>query len=259
MRSVDPDEFTAQVNYLAKIGRMIVPQAFAFVGQDILFTGDDPFSAEDLAELLPEGARCYIDDVHVYVSDVPEDVAFDLVVVGRTDYSEEAITDAIDRGDEPPRFLPQEGFLDELLFGNDWWNVYVECLDAVLEYHPGLQYVKSLETFPWPGTDAEETDYPGVSEAEFQPETPLYNLGYRITGLSRSERWEILCTKAVPELGLQEVAETIARHCRVRKRQFGGREKYAHAIAEWEHDLDRLKREFYSNRRYKFSWPRSEP
>jgi hypothetical protein len=180
-------------------------------------------------------------------------------VIGQTDFSEDVITDVIDRDDEPPRFLPQEGFLDELLFGHDWWNIDVEWLNAVLEYHPGLQYVKSLETFPWPGTDAPEASRTGVSEAEFQSETPLHRLGYQITGRSRSKRWEILKSKAVPELGLQEVAETIARHCRVRKRQVGGREKYANAIAEWEYDLARLKRKFYPNYRPRFVWPRSEP
>ncbi len=87
----------------------------------------------------------------------------------------------------------------------------------------------------------------------------MYRLGYRITGRSRSKRWKILKTRAVPELGLREVAETIARHCRVRKRQIGGREKYANAIAEWEHDLDRLKRELYTGQRARFVWPRSEP
>ncbi|MBX6764415.1 MAG: hypothetical protein IRY88_12150 [Rubrobacteraceae bacterium] len=96
--AIDPDDFAAQVNYLAAIGRMIVPRALAFLGQEILFTGYGPFNEEDLAELLPEGARYYIAYVDEYVSDVPEDVAFDLVVVGRTSYSEEAITDAIDRG-----------------------------------------------------------------------------------------------------------------------------------------------------------------
>ncbi len=115
--AISPDEFAEQINYLGLLGKLVVPRAFTFVGQDILFTGNDPFSAEELSGLLPERAYYYMDD------DVPEDVSFDLVVVGQTDYSQEAITDAIDRDDEPPRFLPQEGFLDELLFGHDWWNI----------------------------------------------------------------------------------------------------------------------------------------
>lgn len=250
---IDPDDFAEQVNYLGRLGKLVVPRALAFVEQGILFTGNDPFSAEELSGLLPERTYCHLDD------DVPDEMPFDLVVVGQTDFSEEVIADVIARDDEPPRFLPQEGFLDELLFGHDWWNIDVEWLNAVLEYHPGLQYVKSLETFPWPETDAPEATHAGVSEAEFQSETPLHRLGYQITGRSRSKRWEILKSKAVPELGLQEVAETIAQHCRVRKRQVGGREKYANAIAEWEYDLARLKREFYPNHRPRFVWPRSEP
>lgn len=250
---IDPDEFAEQIDYLGILGKLVVPRALEFVEQSILFTGNDPFGAEELSGLLPERTDCYID------YDVPEDVSFDLVVVGQTDFSEEAIASSLDRGGGPPRFLPQEGFLDELLFGHDWWDVDVEWLNAVLEYHPGLQYVKALETFPWPGTDAPEAPVAGASAAEYQSETALYRLGYRITGRSRAKRWQVLESTAVPKLGLQEVAETIARHCRTRKRQIGGKEKYAHALAEWEHDLGRLKREFYKGHRARFVWPRSEP
>jgi hypothetical protein len=109
-----PDEFAEQVDYLGLLGKLVVSRAFAFVGQEILFTGDDPFSAEELSALLPRRAYSYTDD------DVPEDVAFDMVVVGQRDFSKEAIVDVLARDGEPPRFLPQEGFLDELLFGHDW-------------------------------------------------------------------------------------------------------------------------------------------
>ncbi|MDP9474167.1 MAG: hypothetical protein M3R38_00425 [Actinomycetota bacterium] len=78
-------------------------------------------------------------------------------------------------------------------------------------------------------------------------------------GTSRAERWRILKDKVVPALGLEEVAGTIASHCRTRKRQRGGRERYAHAIAEWEYDLARLKRELYDSGPSRFYWPRSEP
>lgn len=59
----------------------------------------------------------------------------------------------------------------------------------------------------------------------------LYVLGYRITDMSRDERWEVLTNDALSELGLREVAEIIARLCRERKRQGYGRERYAYAIA----------------------------
>ena len=77
----------------------------------------------------------------------------------------------------------------------------------------------------------------------------------RLTDMSREERWEVLTNDALSELGLREVAEIIARLCRERKRQGHGRERYAYAIAEWEHDLARLKREYYDYTSEPFRWP----
>ena len=247
---IDPDEFAEQVDYLGLLGKLVVSRAFAFVGQEILFTGDEPFSAEELSSLLPRRAYSYMDD------DVPEDVPFDLVVVGQSDFSKEAITDALARDGEPPRFLPQEGFLDALLFGHDWWGTDVEWLNAVLLYHPGLQYVQSLETFPWPGTEAAESEGSSEGELELREQSRLKELGYDTTK-SRSVRWSVLTTKAIPELGLPKVAGMIAWFCRLKKRQRGGAQRFARAIGEWELDLERLKREVYPKHRPRFVWPRS--
>ena len=112
--------------------------------------------------------------------------------------------------------------------------------------------------FTWPSTDAEETRGTSDSELELKPESRLRQLGYD-TNQSRSARWRILTTKAVPELGLPKVASLIAWFCRSRKQQRGGRQKFARAIGEWEHDLARLKREVYPGYRPSFNWPRSEP
>ncbi len=251
MIGANRDDFAMQMDYVARLSKLVAPCALDFLEDTILFTGNDPFSAEELAGLLPAQVECYED------YEAPQEARFTIVVVGQTDFSKELIRSVIDRSGSPS-FLPQEGFLDELLFGHDWWGTDIEWLNAVLQYHPGLQYVKSLETFPWPGTEAEESSGAGEVEAEFQTETRLYQLGYKITGRSRPERWRILKGQAVPALGLEEVVRTIASHCRTRKRQRGGRKKYAHAISEWEHDLDRLKREFYSNHHPRFVWPRSE-
>lgn len=248
------EDFAIQMEYVARLGKMVAPGALSFLDDTILFTGEDPFSSEELAALLPDQVECYDD------YEVPDGVRFSIVVVGQTEFSEEKIQHVLaTSGDTPPAFLPQEGFLDQLLFGHRWWDTDVEWLNKVLAYHPGLQYVKSLVTFSWPGTEAQESSDVGVSEAEYQPATQLYEVGYKITGLSRSERWRILKDKAVPALGLEEVAGTIASHCRTRKRQRGGRERYAHAIAEWEYDLARLKREIYDSGPSRFYWPRAEP
>lgn len=248
---IDPDEFAEQVDYLGLLGKLVVSRAFTFVGQEILFTGEDPFSAEELSGLLPRRAYSYMDD------DVPEDVSFDLVVVGQRDFSKEIIVDVLARDGEPPRFLPQEGFLDEVLFGHDWWSVDVEWLNAVLQYHPGLQYVASLETFSWPSTEAAEAEGRSEGELELREQSRLKELGYDTTK-SRSVRWRVLTTKAVPELGLPRVAGMIAWFCRLKKRQRGGSQRFARAIGEWEHDLERLKREIYPKHRPRFVWPRSE-
>ncbi len=86
-------------------------------------------------------------------------------------------------------------------------------------------------------------------------QTDLHKLGYKITGISRAKRWHVLTEVAIPKLGLRMVVSTIANHCRMRRAQSGGEDRYAHAIAEWEHDLARLKREFYDRWRHAFAWP----
>jgi hypothetical protein len=102
---IDFDEFAAQVDYVGRLGKLVAPRALAFVGQKILFTGDDPHSAEELSGLLPEEADSYMDYRLDYV---PEDVSFDLVVVGQADFFKEAITDAIARHGQSLRFLPRK-------------------------------------------------------------------------------------------------------------------------------------------------------
>jgi hypothetical protein len=92
-------------------------------------------------------------------------------------------------------------------------------------------------------------------DAGWREETPLHRLGYRITKRTRHQRWQVLVNRAVPQLGLPEVAYTIAQNCRVRKLQQDGEEKYAHAIGEWEYDLARLRKEFYDG---SFFWPSTD-
>lgn len=76
----------------------------------------------------------------------------------------------------------------------------VEWLNAVLRYHPGLQYVESLETFPWLGAVAAESEGGSEGELELREQSRLKKLGYDTTKL-RSVRWHVLTTKVIPELG----------------------------------------------------------
>lgn len=90
----------------------------------------------------------------------------------------------------------------------------------------------------------------------WREQTPLHKLGYKITGRSRHQRWQVLINRALPQLGLPEVAYTIANNCRLRRLQYDGEERYSHALGEWEHDLARLKEYFYDG---SFRWPSTEP
>ncbi|OMD86477.1 hypothetical protein [Paenibacillus odorifer] len=106
--------------------------------------------------------------------------------------------------------------------------------------------------FKWPSTEANESQGQSDREGNFREETDLHRLGYRITGLNRIQRWDVLVRKAIPKITLKEIVYTIARNIRLRKSQAGGKTKFAYAIAEWEHDLKRLKQEYYKSN---FTWP----
>jgi hypothetical protein len=103
-------------------------------------------------------------------------------------------------------------------------------------------------------TSVEDTEGTGA-RLDLPERSDLHRLGYKITGTSRAKRWRILSEEAVPRLGLEEVCRTIAGHIRRTRAQRGGEERYAYAIGEWEHDLDRLEERFYDARRSGFVWP----
>ena len=293
---VDPEEFARQVNYLAALGRLVVPRAFGFGDRAILFVGHEPFDAEDLGNLLPDGSEWY---ELAYAS---EQFSPDVVVLGAEGFPEEAARSVLGRVAGSAKILPQEGFLNELLFGHDWWTEGSDSLRQSASSHRGIQLArdagaltaiglgppqpierktpieqddpapagrprtvdapvnpaKPVAEFAWPGTDAEETSGDDVGEFDLRARSKLNELGYN-TNLSRSARWRVLTSRAVPELGLPKVASMIAWFCRSRKQQKGGRQKFTRAIGEWEYDLARLKRELYPGYRPGFAWPRHEP
>ncbi|MGG1601090.1 hypothetical protein, partial [Paenibacillus naphthalenovorans] len=84
-----------------------------------------------------------------------------------------------------------------------------------------------------------------VQSDQFNEKSDLYKLGYRITGLSRVERMNILTEKAIPQLGLKHVVDIIAAHVRNRKRQSDGMRRFHDAITEWEYDLKVLQKTHY--------------
>lgn len=286
---VDPEEFANQINYLAALGRLVVPRAFAFVGRRVIFVGHEPFDAEELGSLLPDGAEWYEQEY------APEEFVPDVVVLGRS-VPKGSVKSVVASAKRPPKVVPQEGFVDELLFGHDWWEGKRESLREMAHPHKGLQAAQSVgalrpvgmeppqaaqkttparvppkptkakvrtppaptkpaaTSFSWPSTEAKETRGAGDGELDLKARSRLNELGYT-TGEPRSVRWRILTTRAIPELGLQQVVLMIAWYCRF----FRNHPKFARALGEWEHDLARLKREVYPKHRPRFSWPRSEP
>jgi hypothetical protein len=255
------DEATQIVaKYSSQLIRNIAPNALLLVGKRVGLTGNTRwFEEDDIPYLLfPDGVEWTSPDGGgTFVPDASTPI--DYLVVGENGFDTEWIDICVASNPLNIHVFPQEGLLDLLLNGSDWWTEGVFFLNEFLKTHPGLQYVASLENFKWPSIEATESTSLDPNSEGFASITELRKVGYQITGRSRSARWATLSNVAVPTLGLQEVAETIGMLVRTRKAQRGGRRKYAHAIAEWEHDLDRLRQEYYERSIHGFRWPSVEP
>ena len=249
----DNNNLQSVINYTARLASLVAPNALKFSGKTVQFIGTGPFSIDDMKGLLPL-------DVTVVVADQRSRRQLrepDFVVIGVEDFDEELISKAVDmRGDETS-FMPQDGFLDLVLFGYNWWTDLHDYLNESKDWHPGMRYLHSLQSFRWPSTTAPESDQSVVSDGDFKQQSDLFEMGYQITGKSKSRRWSVL-TRAVPELGLKAVVETIANHIRVRKAQVGGADRYSHAINEWEYDLSMLRATYYRGSRADFQWPSTD-
>jgi hypothetical protein len=218
----------------------------------VAFVGEHPYSIAELVASAPAPGL---------VVDVTSPTFIDTVIIGwDCDDIEQPIA-KLGQAGRPPRFIPQEGWIALILFGRDWWLDAPEAIARFVdEGHPlGKIEEAWLPPFPWPGTEADEPsrrgDGRGLGAREI---SDLRELGYQITGLSRSQRWQVLTDVAVPRLGLQRVAEEIASFVRLRRLQDGGSVRYAYAIGEWEHDLSHLRASMYAGHAGRFPWPSTE-
>lgn len=240
-----------------RIGARIAANAGQLAGRAIVFTGDGPFNPEDLAELLPRTCRVSIEPGPAARRDV------DVLVIGRHRWSPEIIRGVLGVAPTGARALPQEAFVDLMIAGYDWWSESVDWLNDVTTYHPGLRLARDVFAFRWPAV----ADRPAVPprpelgsvsdelEDVLRDRSRLNVVGYQISGMTRARRWQVLTEKAVPELGLQYVAEFIAMLIRMRRAQPNGARRYRRAIAEWKNDLAQLKRTYYDRGRRGFAWP----
>jgi hypothetical protein len=226
-----------------------------FENLTVVLVGESPYWKRDLEELLPP-------TVDLGFENLPVGMCPDYVVIGQADLSVAELDKCLEEAGDDTRFLPQEGFLDALLFGIDWWKDQAGLLNQACNYYPGLAYVRNRYeelNFPWPSVEA--TPVPqvrGADSKERARETELHERGYNVgMGMTRAKRWSVL-TRIIgaKEMSLRDVAGTIASHCRNRRRQAGGESKFGRALTEWEHDLARLKTNYYDGRHHSFSWPR---
>ena len=219
--------------YSAKLNRGVATHGILMFNKKFQFLGTGPYVNENLAYLLPDGAN---------VIDEQSTEPADWVILGREGLTTVNLENATLRNSSSTSYLSQEGFLDLILFGNDWWNVLTSRLNTAALNHPWLLFLKTLASFKWPGTDAVEAG--GSSgDQEYAETSALRDLGYH-TGLSSPRRWAVL-EVAVPKLGLSDVAGHIAAITRRSKRQRGGAHKFRVAIAKWEADLEKLKETYY--------------
>ena len=213
----------------------------------VVFAGEGPFCVSDLIRLLPRGAR-------VSTNLLPKHLVPNFVVIGQQDWPERLLDRCMTRANETTQFLPQEGFIDLILFDWDWWNRNPAYLNSACTYYSGLRYVRreslTVSGFQWPSTYG-----PVVVKDEHESETLLHKLGYNVGEgrMTRYERWEVLTT-IIDErrISLKHAANLIAWLCKTRRALA---RDYSRAIGEWEHDLAQLKRTYYSKAKYKWTWP----
>ena len=71
-----------------------------------------------------------------------------MIVIGREDFDEAALEDHVQLSDQGIVFLPQEGFLDLVLFGYNWWLEEIDELNSVLEYMKAFNFFIRYKTKP---------------------------------------------------------------------------------------------------------------
>ncbi|REJ10342.1 ankyrin repeat domain-containing protein [Halobacillus trueperi] len=114
---------------------------------------------------------------------------------------------------------------------------FEEAVEFLKKYANPL-VVPSLHTTEKNSAQSSLNDYPKTSF--------LSERGYS-TKISRKKRWEILQTEILNEYPTQQVINKLAEFIRRFKSQRNGAKKYAEAIAEWEHDIDRITRYHHSS------------
>ena len=183
----------------------------------------------------------------------------DLLVLGARECDLVLVMEAITRGHERTIVLPQDGFLDLVLFEQNWWaerpvTGRISRLEQAVQQQDGLRIAKFVIgqwkelTFKWPETE----DVPGEDESPWSSRlnevSALKERGYQIADRTEDQRWSAL-ERCERELGLQRVAYFIAFLIRTRS----GRVR-ALVIDAWRSDLEKLRSKYHVEA-LEFDWP----
>lgn len=218
-------------------------------------TGTYPYAVDDLRHATPADYKWLI---HPPLADDPVDI----IVVGAIGWDTLLLTDAIQRGHSGTMVLPQDGFLDLVHFGHDWWaerpaNGKRSKLEIAVQQQDGIRVAKLLVqewnkglSFAWPTTDAGDSSTESVWSSRLNEISALRKHGYQIQDRTEAERWAALvrCVDDVA-LGLQRTAYFIAYLIRTRRPHVR-----AEVIDAWRADLAKL-RTTYHIQALNFYWP----
>jgi hypothetical protein len=207
------------------------------------------------------------------------DVDLRHLIVGRKDWTKEALIEQIDAVDgEPLRVYSQEMFLAKLMTGRDPFDANdADLLLAFAKGHPALEFLLSLPE-PWPtvsegnGGSIDEVDGDDYGVAE----TPLHLLGYHVGATSQltvSERRELLteCFKTHTLEFTEESGEDYKRkwgrggsaqrlyrmavHIKWLADGQGKDPRKPQARLDWINDLEWLRKTFHGSSKRRFEWP----
>ena len=223
-------------------------------GNIIYFNGIGPHENSDLIDLLPPGITGL--DLGTIMSKQKVDYTDPrpaCMILGLVEADKNQISQYVEALQPKVTFLPQEGFID-LLIGYSWWTrEWVHILDAMLNRHPPLAYVKELAddyaddtAIEWWPVDLPESTSSG--DSEFTKESPLKSkYGYSIRDargkkVSNSKRQQSLRDAYEDRYPLQDIVAHIHSQINVRQRQRNGAQTYRYAISCWKMDLGWLKR-----------------
>jgi hypothetical protein len=206
------EESDAEVGWwVGEVVSLLLSNGHAPRAMNVVFAGFYPRDPVDLVKLLHPSSSDYIGTLPCDQS------APDLVVVGQRDVDDSFLDECLVTAHAATRFLPQERYLDLVLFGIDWWGEACELglLDNACSYYPGLNYVREKSAwyhFDWPSVRATPVAQAAGPDSRERGRTQFNKLGYNVKpARSREDRWALL--KQIVdhnEMSLEDVARTIA-------------------------------------------------